>query len=96
MSRQLQLVGSKRIGLKDLRARLDVFKMDGFDKVAAREIQALKARINENALGIDHRTHRSIREDHAVAKGIEKRLRMRGCRHGSPLGLPSNQHIQTS
>jgi hypothetical protein len=59
---QLHRVGPERIGLENLRARLDVLLVDAPDDVRALPVEFVVAHVHEDAATVEERAHRPVED----------------------------------
>ena len=69
---QLDAVGAERVGLDDVGAGAHVGLVHVGDEVGLREVQLVEAAIEEDALGVEHRPHRAVADEHALVERFEK------------------------
>ncbi len=84
--RQTHPVGAERVGLDDLRARLDVVLVDAAHQVRRRKVQLVEGTVEEHAAGVQHGAHRAIGDQHAARQLFAKLLgaRSSGCHREGP------------
>src|SRR5262245_22979765 len=66
LRRQLETRRAVCVGLEDLGAGLDVLSVDGEHDLGAGKIQLVITAVDVNALGIDHRPHRSVEDSDTI------------------------------
>jgi hypothetical protein len=70
---QLDRVRPERVGLEQLRAGLDVLPVDLADQIRLSEGQLVVADVQEDALSVEHRSHRPVEDVYpAVRQQISK------------------------
>ena len=69
---QLDAVGAEGVGLDHVRAVADVGLVDLGDEIGLREVQLVEGAIEEDALGVEHRAHRAVADEHAPIELREK------------------------
>jgi hypothetical protein len=69
---ELEAVGAECVGLDYIRAATDVFAVDLFDQIGTAKVQLIKAGVEVNALGVEHRPHRPVAEKDPVFEQIQK------------------------
>ncbi len=69
---QLDAIGAEGVGLDHVRAVADVGLMDLGDEVGLGEVQLVEGAIEEDALGIEHRAHRAVADEHTPFELREK------------------------
>ncbi len=71
---QLEPVGAERVRLDDVGARAHVLRVHLGDQIRLREVQLVEAAVEEDALGVQHRPHRAVTDEHALFEGVEEPL----------------------
>ena len=74
---QAKAVSTERVGLDDLRARLEVIVVNPANHVRLRDVQLVVAPIDENSLGVQQRPHRSVAQHGDALQSFLKILRHR-------------------
>ncbi len=74
MPRQSNRVGPEGIGLQDLRAVRHVVRMNGRDQFRLRHVELVVAAIDENAFGIEQRSHGPVAQDGTLRQPLQKRF----------------------
>jgi len=69
---QLDPIGAEGVGFDHVRAVADVGLMDLADEIRLGEVQLVERAIEEDALGIEHRAHRAVADEHAPFELREK------------------------
>jgi len=86
---ELEAVGPERVGLDDLRSRLDVLLVHALDEAGVGEVQLVEAPVHEDAAGVQHRAHGAVAHDDTFGDALLEGL------HARRLGLRS-AHDQSS
>src|SRR5439155_18387250 len=71
---ELDPIGAERVRLNDVGTRADVLLMHPGDELGPRDIERLEALVDENTLGVQHRSHRAVTNEDAIIKGLQKGL----------------------
>ena len=90
---KLVAVGAKRIGLDDVRARLEVGHVNAENFLGARGIEFIHAALRPQGL-VEQRPHRAVRDEHRVAQSLFKLFDFHGLRHTPRLAANLKQRIQ--
>ncbi len=66
-------VRAERVGLDHVGAGAHVFLVYLGDQLRLREVQGVEALVDEDALGVQHRPHRAVADEHALVERLKKR-----------------------
>src|SRR4029077_7079848 len=69
---QLDPVGAEGVGLDDVGTGADVLLVDFGDQVRLRDVERVEALVDEDALGIEHRAHRAVADEHALVQRVQE------------------------
>ena len=74
---ELDAIGAERVGLENVGAGAEIVPVHFRHQVVLRQVQIVETAIEEDALGIEHRSHRPVADQDALVERFEKGL------HGS-------------
>src|SRR5262249_55167967 len=80
---QLDAVGAEGVGLQHVGTRPHVVLVNLGDRIGGGDVQRVEAAVDEDALGVQHRAHRAVADEHAFVEGFQewfhggRRIRLR-------------------
>ena len=91
---QLDAIRAERVRLEDVGAGAEVLPVDLGHQVLLRQVQLVETAIEEDALRVEHRSHRPVADQDALVERFEKGLHGRRVRQTRTLSVRTARQVE--